>query len=141
MRERMLAAALALFGEHGVGGTSVEMIAARSGEPVPRDFPDKDAIVLGVIGPALDRLGPIADHAEAQRGHAARREAALSGLVELVVAHRRVVHTMSFEPAVVRLVRAHPGVRGLQRVRRLLGASAPDAGSRVRFAMLSGGLI
>jgi len=97
--------------------------------------------VLAVIDPALVRLEPIAEQAEAQRGHAARRDAVLAGVVDLVVEFRRVSSTLSFDPVVVRLVRSHHALRSLQRIRRLLGGTAPDPGSRVRMAVLSGGLI
>ncbi|WP_433307237.1 TetR/AcrR family transcriptional regulator [Actinoplanes sp. CA-030573] len=143
-RERLLAAALDLFAEHGVTGTSLQMIADRLGvtkAAVYHQFQSKDDIVVAVIDPAMDRLGEIAAHAEAQRGPAARREAVLAGVVQLVVDFRKVATTLSFDPVVMRLVRAHPGLRSLQRVRRLLGGTAPDPGSRVRMAVLSGGLI
>jgi hypothetical protein len=66
---------------------------------------------------------------------------ALVGVVELVTDFRKVAPIIGFDQVAVRLIRAHPAVRSLQRVRRLLGASAPDPGSRARLAMLSGGLI
>ena len=143
-RERLLAAALDLFAEHGVSGTSLQMIADRLGvtkAAVYHQFQTKDEIVLAVIDPALERLGPIADHAEAQRGQIARRDTVLAGIVDLVVDERKVSTTLSFDPVVMRLVRAHPALRSLQRIRRLLGGTAPDPGSRVRIAVLSGGLI
>jgi AcrR family transcriptional regulator len=143
-RERLLSAALDLFAQHGVSGTSLQMIADRLGvtkAAVYHQFQSKDDIVLAVIDPALARLGPIADHAEAQRGPAARRDAVLEGVVDLVVDQRKVSTTLSFDPVVMRLVRAHPALRSLQRIRRLLGGTAPDPGSRVRMAVLSGGLI
>ena len=143
-RERLLAAALDLFAEHGVTGTSLQMIADRLGvtkAAVYHQFQTKDDIVLAVIDPALNRLGPIADQAESQRGSAARREAVLVGVVDLVVGFRRVSATLSFDPVVMRLVRAHPCLRNLQRIRRLLGGTEPDPGSRVRMAVIAGGLM
>jgi len=143
-RERLLAAALDLFAEHGVSGTSLQMIADRLGvtkAAVYHQFQTKDEIVLAVIDPALERLGPIADHAEAQRGQIARRDTVLAGIVDLVVDERKLSTTLSFDPVVMRLVRAHPALRSLHRIRRLLGGTAPDPGSRVRIAVLSGGLI
>ncbi|GIM89146.1 TetR/AcrR family transcriptional regulator [Paractinoplanes toevensis] len=143
-RERLLAAALDLFAEHGVSGTSLQMIADRLGvtkAAVYHQFPSKDDIVLAVIGPALGRLGEIAEHAESRRGSAARHEAVLAGVVDLVVGFRRVSATLSYDPVVVRLVRAHPALRDLQRIRRLLGGTAPDPGSRVRMAVIAGGLM
>jgi AcrR family transcriptional regulator len=143
-RVRVLTAALELFAEHGVSGTSLQMIADRLGvtkAAVYHQFQSKDDIVLAVIEPAMVRLGEVADDAEAQRGPAARRDAVLAGVVGLVVEFRKIATTMSFDPVVTRLVRTHPALRSLQRVRRLLGGTAPDPGSRVRMAVLSGGLI
>jgi AcrR family transcriptional regulator len=143
-RERLLSAALDVFAANGVSGTSLEMIAQRAEVTLAElrhEFPERDDLVLALVGPALERMGPIADGAEAQRGHAARLEAAMAGVVDLVVDYRRVASTLSFDPVAVRLIRGHPAVRSLQRVRRLLGASAPDQGSRARLAVLSGGLI
>ena len=143
-RERLLVAALDLFTEHGVSGTSLQMIADRLGvtkAAVYHQFQSKDDIVLAVIAPALHRLAEVAEVAEAQRGSAARRETVLAGVVDLVVGFRKVVATLSFDPVVLRLVRGHPALRHLQRVRRLLGGTAPDPGSRVRMAVISGGLM
>src|SRR3954469_18005417 len=120
-RERLLTAALDLFATHGVTGTSPRMIADRLGIPmaaVQHEFPNRDDIVLAVIAPALDRFGPIANHAESQRGNAARREPVLTGVVDLVVAFRKVAATLSFDPVVIRLLRSHPSLRNLQRIRR-----------------------
>jgi AcrR family transcriptional regulator len=143
-RGRLLAAALDLFGEYGVSGTSLQMIADRLGvtkAAVYHQFPTKDEIVLAVIGPALERLGSIADDAERLRGAAARREAVLTGIVDLVIEHRRVVAVLSFDPVVVRLVREHPMVGTLPRLRRMLAGATVDAGSRVRLAMVGGALM
>src|SRR3954467_6373174 len=92
-RGRVLAAALDLFAEHGVSGTSLQMIADRLGvtkAAVYHQFATKDEIVLAVVEPALDRLAQICDTAEAERGQAARRDAALAGVVDVVVTYRRV---------------------------------------------------
>jgi AcrR family transcriptional regulator len=143
-RRRLLTAALDLFAEHGAGGTTAQMIADRLGiteAAVRQEFPAMDDVVLAIIGPALQRMGPIADEAEAQRGNAARREAVLTGVVDLVVEFRRVSATLSFDPVVIRLVRTHPAVHNLQRIRRLLGGTAPDPGSRVRMAVIAAGVL
>ncbi|GIF20375.1 AcrR family transcriptional regulator [Actinoplanes tereljensis] len=143
-RERLLVVALDLFAEHGVSGTSPQMIADRLGvtkAAVHSEFPTMDDLALAVIAPALDRLGEVADEAESQRGHAARVESVLAGVVQLVVDYRKMAATLGFDPVVVRLVRAHPALRDLQRIRRLLGGFAPDPGSRVRMAVIAGGLM
>ena len=57
----MLDAALALFAEHGVSGTSLQMIADAVGitkAAVYHQFRTKEQIVLAVTERELGRLGP-----------------------------------------------------------------------------------
>ena len=143
-RERLLSAALELFAEHGVSGTSLQMIADRLGvtkAAVYHQFPSKDEIITAVLSPALDRLTAIADGAEAQRSRAARQQAALAGVVDLVVDYRRVAAMVSFDPVVAQLVRRHPAMVTVLRVRELLAGPDPDLATSVNLAMISGGLM
>ena len=143
-RERVLGAALDLFAEYGVSGTSLQMIADRLGvtkAAVYHQFPTKDEIVQAVIHPALDRLDEIADEAEAKRGRGAQVRAVLAGVVGLVVEHRRLSAVFSFDPAVAQLVRREPAIRSVERINRLLTGPDPDDATRVAVAMVSGGLI
>ncbi|WP_328467584.1 TetR/AcrR family transcriptional regulator [Actinoplanes sp. NBC_00393] len=143
-RERVLAAALELFAEHGVSGTSLQMIADRLGvtkAAVYHQFPTKEEIVLAVIDPALARLGPLAEAAESRRTPAARRRAALTGVVDLVVEYRRLSAVLSFDPVVSRLVRRHPAIAAIQRVVALLTGADPDDATRVDVLMVAGGLV
>jgi AcrR family transcriptional regulator len=143
-RERLLAAALELFAEHGVSGTSLQMIADRLGvtkAAVYHQFPSKDEIVLAVIEPALARLAPIAEAAERLATPAARRQRTLRGIIDLVVEHRRLSAVLSYDPVVMRLVRGHAAVATLIRIRALLTGPDPDVAAWVNVAMVSGGLI
>ncbi|MEU4421488.1 helix-turn-helix domain-containing protein [Actinoplanes sp. NPDC024001] len=143
-RDRVLSAALELFAEHGVSGTSLQMIADRLGvtkAAVYHQFPTKEEIVLAVVDPALARLEPLAEAAEARRTPAARRRAALTGVVDLVVEYRRLSAVLSFDPVVSRLVRQHPAMASIQRVVALLTGPSPDDATRVDVAVVAGGLI
>jgi AcrR family transcriptional regulator len=143
-RERLLTAALELFAEHGVSGTSLQMIADRLGvtkAAVYHQFPAKEEIVLALIGPPLERLAPIADAAERRRGPAARRNAALVGVIDLVVQNRQAAAALSFDPMVEQLVRRHPAITVLERLQDLLTGPDPDDATRVAVSLVSGGLM
>ncbi|MET7400481.1 helix-turn-helix domain-containing protein [Dactylosporangium sp. NPDC005572] len=143
-RERLLTAALDLFAEFGVSGTSLQMIADRLGvtkAAVYHQFPTKEEIVLAVIGPALDALANIADAAQARRTPAARRDTALRGVVDLVVQHRRVAAVMRFDPMVQQIVTDHPAMVSMLRIRELITGPDPDTATSVAASMISGGLI
>jgi AcrR family transcriptional regulator len=143
-RERLLSAALDLFTEHGVTGTSLQMIADRLGvtkAAVYHQFPAKDEIVLAVIGPPLERLAPIAEAAQRRRTPAARRNAALTGIVDLVVQNRRIAAALTFDPMVNLLVRRHPAVQVIEQLQDLLTGPDPDDATRVAVSLVSGGLM
>jgi AcrR family transcriptional regulator len=144
-RERLLTVALDLFARHGVSGTSLQMIADELGvtkAAVYHQFHSKDDLVWAVIAPALDRLAHITETAERRRRRSERMEAVLSGLVDLVVDNRRLTTVLQSDPAVIRLIRAHPTLQALERrITRLLAGPEPDAGALVNAAMVSGLLI
>ena len=143
-RDRVVAAALDLFAEYGVSGTSLQMIADRMGvtkAAVYHQFQTKDEIVLAVVGPVLERLTRIADAAERERSRSRQLEVALAGVVDLVVEHRRVAAVMQFDPIVGRLVQGDPGHPAFDRIRAIFTGPDPDAEAHVRAAMVSGGLM
>ena len=143
-RQRLIDIAAALFTRHSFAGTSLQMIADEFGvtkAAVYHQFPTKDEIVLTVIGPVLDGIVRIADAADQQRTQAAKRDTVLNGVADLVVGYRRMSSSLTFDPVVMRLIHDHPFMKSLQRIRRILGGAEPDPGSRVRLAVLLGGLI
>src|SRR3954465_1367588 len=84
-RERVLVAALELFGEHGVSGTSLQMIADRIGvtkAAVYHQFHSKEEIVLGVLEPAMESIRVSLEQAERLESAEARREAMLTAVVD-----------------------------------------------------------
>lgn len=106
-RTRLLATALELFGEHGVGGTSLQMIADSLGvtkAAVYYYFRTKSEITEAVAEPALAELDKVLDDAAHLRTHGARVDHVLDGLVDLVVRHRRLVALFNSDPGVARAV-------------------------------------
>ncbi|GAA1847883.1 TetR/AcrR family transcriptional regulator [Actinomadura bangladeshensis] len=144
-RSRLLAAALELFVRHGVGGTSLQMIADELGvtkAAVYHQFQSKADIVGAVIAPAIAELEAVADAAEAQRRRTDRLRVALDGVVDLVVRHRRLLAMIMTDPQVGRLVRARPPLRELEeRIDAVLTGPDPDAETLVQCAMVSGALM
>ncbi|SEG88139.1 regulatory protein, tetR family [Thermomonospora echinospora] len=144
-RERLLTVALDLFAQHGVSGTSLQMIADELGvtkAAVYHQFRTKDDLVWAVIAPALDRLAHITETAEGRRRRSERVETVLSGLVDLVVDNRRLTSVLQSDPAIIRLVRGHPTLQAIEeRITRLLAGPEPDPEALVNAAMVSGLLI
>jgi AcrR family transcriptional regulator len=143
-RERVLTAALELFAEHGVSGTSLQMIADRMGvtkAAVYHQFPTKEEIVLAVIDPILAELPALAESAAARRTPKARRRHLIEAAAGMVVRHRRLSAVLSFDPVVTRLVRRHPAMSTISALVELLTGPDPSPGARVDVAMVAGGLV
>jgi AcrR family transcriptional regulator len=138
-RERVLDAALTLFAEHGVHGTSLKMIADRIGvskAAVYYQFQSKEAIVLEVMRPTLEDMARVIRIAEALPDWEARRAVAISGLVEIVVRHRHLAVMFHADPAIDQLVLTQPELKAVtDRVRELLEGPAPDPISRIAFSV------
>lgn len=143
-RQRVLDAALDLFAENGVSGTSLQMIADRIGvtkAAVYHQFPSKDEIVLGVLGPGLETLQRSVEEAERLETPEARRASMLAALVDLAVSHRRIATILNADPAAGRLVRSHAALDAGPRIRALMVGDDPDVRSDVAGAMVGGALM
>lgn len=144
-RERVLEAALKLFAEHGVGQTSLQMIADELGvtkAAVYFQFKTKEEIVLAVLQPAFDDLATFVPAAEALPARAARLDAALAGLVDLVLEHRRITVVLRGDRAAAQIIRTHqPLLDLIDRLGRLLTGPRPSLSDRVAVAMVGGGLM
>ncbi|BBH67231.1 TetR family transcriptional regulator [Actinoplanes sp. OR16] len=139
-----MAAALELFAEHGVSGTSLQMIAGRMGvtkAAVYHQFPTKEEIVLAVIDPVLAELSSLGAAAAARRTPKARRRHLLTAVVDMVVRHRSLSAVLSFDPVVTRLVRQHPAMSTVADLVDLLTGPDPAPAVRVNVAMVAGGLV
>lgn len=142
-RTRVLDAALDLFAEHGVSGTSLQMIADAVGitkAAVYHQFRTKDNVVLAVTERELGRLVPALKGAEAHNDGPQARDELLVHVIEMAVRDRRLVRTLQFDPVVVRLLAEHePFQRFMERLYRVL-LGGDDEDRRIEGAMLSGAI-
>jgi AcrR family transcriptional regulator len=142
-RTRVLDAALDLFAEHGVSGTSRQMIADAVGitkAAVYHQFRTKEQIVLAVTERELARLLPALEQAEAHSDGSQARDVLLVHVIEMAVRDRRLVRTLQFDPVVVRLLAEHkPFQLFMDRLYRVLLSDAGLDG-RIEAAMFSGAL-
>jgi len=142
-RTRVLDAALALFAEHGVSGTSLQMIADAVGitkAAVYHQFRTKEQIVIAVTERELGRLEPALGEAEAHDDGPQARDALLVSVIEMAVRDRRLVRTLQFDPVVVRLLAEHePFQRFMERLYQVLLSDAGLDG-RIEAAMFSGAI-
>lgn len=138
---RVIDAALGLFAEKGIGGTSLRMIAAELGVTVAavyHQFHTKDEIIAAALDSELRRLEAVVDAAEAEPTAGAAREALVTGMVELSVGTvgRRVSAVLN-DPVVTESVPRLARFRELSpRMRRLLMGEATSRESRIRTATL-----
>ncbi|MFE0025146.1 TetR/AcrR family transcriptional regulator [Amycolatopsis sp. NPDC059021] len=106
-RARLLQTALKLFTEHGVEGTSLQMIADALGvtkAAVYYHFKAKDEITEAVAEPALKEFNRIVTEAARLRRRGAQIDYLLEGFVDLVVRHRALVALFSSDPGIARAV-------------------------------------
>ena len=140
-QRRTIDAALSLFAAHGVGGTSLQMIADEVGvtkAAIYHQFPTKDEIVLGVIDVKLQPLEDAIEAAESAELTQPAREAMLARVIDTVVSNRRALGPLQNDPVLFRLLGEHEPSRRLW-VRLFSELLGDDLGSegRVRAAVLS----
>jgi AcrR family transcriptional regulator len=141
---RVIEAALDLFAEHGISGTSLQMIADAIGvtkAAVYHQYNTKDEIVLAVAEVVLAGLAAALTAAEAERSRSRAREVLIAGMIDLAVESRRMASILQRDPVMLRFLEEHePFRRVMERVNRVLmgGASGPRA--RVQAATLAGAI-
>jgi len=137
-------AALELFAEYGVSGTSLQMIADHLGvtkAAVYYQFKAKEDIVLAVLEPAFVRMRTFVSSAEAASSPDEAAEIAMRGLVDLTIDERQVVATLFRDPEAERIVQSHHDVQALiSRLGQMLLGPDPDARRRVAVSVLGPGL-
>jgi AcrR family transcriptional regulator len=138
---RTIAAALDLFADHGVGGTSLQMIADSLGvtkAAVYHQFNSKDAIVLAVVEVVLARLETALEEAEGQPSRVEARAMMLERVIDLAIERRRWANALYGDPVMIRLVGSHePFVDLMLRVYALLLGEDVGPASRMRTAIVS----
>jgi AcrR family transcriptional regulator len=143
-RTRVIEAALALFAEHGIAGTSLQMIADAIGvtkAAVYHQYNTKDEIVLAVAEVVLIRLQAAVTAAEAEPSRARAREALVADMVDLAVESRGMAGVLQQDPVMLRFLREHAPLRHvMERVNRVLMGGASDPRARVRAATLAGAI-
>lgn len=140
---RILDAALQLIAEHGVGGTSLQMIADAIGvtkAAVYHQFKTKEQIVIALTERELGGLEDALEAAEADDHRSRAREVLLDRVIDVAVERRGAASTLQFDPVIVRLLGEHEPFQ--QFIQRLYGVLLDDAAedARVAAAMLSGAI-
>jgi AcrR family transcriptional regulator len=136
---RICSAALQLFAEHGVSGTSLQMIEDTIGvtkAAVYHQYRTKDEIVLAVAENEFAKLEAAVEAAEAERSRARARGALLSQVIEMAVERRLWVRALQNDPVMVRLLAEHPPLQDV--MTRIYGLLLDDAGpeATVRIAIM-----
>jgi AcrR family transcriptional regulator len=136
---RIIAAALELFAQNGVGGTSHKMIADAIGltkAAVYHQFKTKDEIVLAAAEDELARLEAVLEAARMQKSRARSRQVLLTGIVDLAVDRRRTVNVILSDPVVLRFFDGHLRyVSVVERLNDLLMGPGGGVDDQVQTAM------
>ena len=138
---RIIGAALDLFARHGVGGTSLQMIADAIGvtkAAVYHQYNTKDEIVLAAAEAELERVEAVVRSAEVEPSPARARRTLITGMVDLAVAHRRTASSILNDPVIVRFFADHESFRPvMDRMSRVLMGGETGHEARVSTAMLT----
>jgi AcrR family transcriptional regulator len=140
-KTRIIEAALVLFAEHGISGTSLQMIADAIGvtkAAIYHQYNTKDEIILAVAQAVLARLEAAVTAAEAERSRLRAREVLVARMIDLAVERRRMAGVLQRDPVMLRFLEEHePFRRVMARVNRLLMGGASDPQARVQAAVLA----
>ena len=140
-KARIINAALDLFAEHGVGGTSLQMIADAIGvtkAAVYHQFPTKEEIVLAAAEVELTNVEAAIEAAEAEPSRDRGRDVLIARIVDLAVERRRMESTLLGDPVIIRFFAHHePFRRVMDRLYRLLMGDDAGPDGRVPAAMLT----
>lgn len=102
-QSRIVVAALDLFSQHGVGGTSLGMIATELGltkAAIYHQYRTKHDVVVAVANSELTRLIHVIDAAEAEPDADRARDSLVAGMVDLVIERGRRVSTLLSDPVI-----------------------------------------
>jgi AcrR family transcriptional regulator len=137
----VLDAALQLISEHGVSGTSLQMIADAMGvtkAAVYRQFKTKEEIVIAITEREMARLEDALEAAEAQ-GHPLRaRKVLLDRMIEQAIDRRGAFNVPLFDPVIIRLQAEYePFQRFIERLYEALLGTEAGVEARLHAAMLS----
>lgn len=142
--DKVLQAAVGLFGEYGFAGTSLQAIADRVGvtkAALYYHFRTKDELLHELLRPALNDLDRVLDTAERRRGQATRQRVLFEGYVDFLLRYRTLAVVLSRDVS----IGTHPAIRPRldstsTRVHQILDDSERPLESRVAAAVTLGGL-
>ena len=136
----MINAALKLFAQNGVGGTSLRMIAKELGVTVAavyHQYNTKDEIIYAAADSELRRLEAVVDAAESEPTAAKARDALVAGMVDLSVGGAGGIGAVLSDPIVIGTFHRHDRFLDLiPRMRRLLMGDESSQEPRIRTATL-----
>ncbi len=143
-QRRTIDIAMELFADHGVSGTSFQMIADGLGvtkAAVYHQFKTKDAIVLAVAEVGLAPLQAALAEAEAEPSAERARDVLLTSVIDLAIERRRWVSALEGDPVMIRLLGTHePFLDLMSRVYSLLLGVDAGPSTRARIAIVSGAI-
>jgi AcrR family transcriptional regulator len=137
---RVITAALELFARHGVGGTSLQMIADEIGvtkAAVYHQYKTKDEIILAAAESELRRLEAVIEVAENESSSKRARDSLIVGIVDLAIDRGRSASTILSDPVIVGFFAEHDEFRDvMHRLRHILVGDDTAPQARIRTAML-----
>ena len=138
---RVISAARELFAVHGVGGTSLQMIADAIGvskAAVYHQYRTKEEIVVAAAEAELADVEAAVAFAEAEPSATRARLVLVTRMVELAVSRRRVESTLLGDPVIVRYFAHHEPFRQvMDRLSVVLIGDDAQSDARVPAAMLT----
>jgi AcrR family transcriptional regulator len=140
-QRRVIQAALVLFAQHGIGGTSLQRIADAIGvtkAAVYHQYNTKNEIVVAVAEVVLTGLAAAVADAEAERSRSRARELLVAGMIDLAVEQRQMAGILQRDPVMLRFLHEHAPFRHvMERANRVLMGGASEPGARVLAAVLA----
>lgn len=140
-QQRTIAAAIELFAERGVGGTSLQMIADAVGvtkAAIYHQFRTKEAIMVAAVTFELRDIEAALEEVERAGSTLAAREQLLDALIGIAVARRAAVAALQTDPLIVPFLTEHERFRELwPRLYMALLGDTLDQSALVRTAVLS----
>jgi AcrR family transcriptional regulator len=143
-QQRIVTAALKLFSRHGVGGTSLQMIADEIGvtkAAVYHQYSTKDQIVLAAAEAELANLEQVVRKAEALAPGRKAQDVLVEGIVDLAIARRREMGNILTDPVIAdHFAGDEVFADVMHRLRRLVAGDESGPEARVRTATLIGAI-
>jgi AcrR family transcriptional regulator len=143
-QQRIVEAALRLFGEYGISGTSLQMIADAVGvtkAAVYHQFKTKDEIIAASTEGPIRRLEAAVSAAEAEKVSGRALQVLLDQAVDLAIEYRTIVANLQGDPGMARFLSNYqPFQAVMNRFYRLITGPKPTARARVRAAMIGAAL-